>query len=201
MKDNELHSIWKGNIESQIHSFSQDELNSMLLSKAKSKIHSFYSIKSNLIVLGVVIIFLAKITVDHLGDTLLIINNLVLLLSGVWGFGLGIYSYNRIMNYDTGQSLKSWLEYRINSLKKASQYLYSYYFTFPFFILLANIAVSAFWDNLSFIEVISASGFISKSIANIVVCIIAAHFLRKYMLKKYTGVINNLENIYNQIEE
>lgn len=201
MKDNELQSIWKGNIDKQVQCFSKEELDNMLQLKAKNKIQNFYSIKSTLIILGVIILFLAKTTFDHLGDALLVINNLLLLLCAVWGICVAIYYYNRMMNFEAEQPLKKWLEYRINILNKNSKYLYSYYFTFPVFILLANIAVTAFFDNLSFSEIVSSANFISKSIRDVIVSIVIAHFLRKYMLIQYTEIINNLEDLSKEITE
>lgn len=201
MKDNELHSIWKKNIDKQIGNFSEQELDNMLVSKAKSGMRSFYSIKSSAVILGIVIIFLAKITYDHFGDTLLIINNVFLIGSAFWGLGLGFYSYNKMMDYDAEKPLKNWLEYRINALRKASRYLYTYYFLFPVFIIFSNIAVSAFFDNLSFTEVVSSSDFIFKSVFNIIGSIIAAYFLKKYMQKKYNGIIDKLEGLYKEIQE
>lgn len=201
MKDNELQSIWKGNIDKQVQCFSKEELDNMLQLKAKNKIQNFYSIKSTLIILGVIILFLAKTTFDHLGDALLVINNLLLLLCAVWGICVAIYYYNKMMNFEAEQPLKKWLEYRINILNKNSKYLYSYYFTFPVFILLANIAVTVFFDNLSFSEIVSSANFMSKSITNVIVSIVIAHFLRKYMLKQYTEIINNLEDLSKEITE
>ncbi|MDR2955312.1 MAG: hypothetical protein LBV43_09545 [Prevotella sp.] len=201
METNDLKYIWKRNIEKQIQSFSKDELDNMLLLRAKKKINKFYSIKTNVLILVIVILFLAIITVKHPDDILLIINNLFLIISAMTGLGLNLYSYNKIMNYNVVQPLKDWLQYRIEAFIKASKRLYAYYITFPPFLILANIATSSFFENLSFTEVVSSLAFPVKCLTHIVAGIIAAYFLKKYMQKQYSKTITNLQKLYKEISE
>lgn len=199
METRDLENIWKGSIEKEIQSFSQEELNNMLLSEAKKGLKKFYSIKSNSIILGIVILFLIIITVGRLDDTYLLINNLFILLSAITGLTLNLYSYSKIMNYDAGQPIKEWLKYRIDVLSNATKRFNAYYFTFPLFVVLCNIAVLSFWDDLSFIEVVSSSAFPSKMVSYVIASIVAAYFLKRYMQKYYKDAIENLQKVYDEI--
>lgn len=201
MKDNELQSIWKGNIDKQIQPFSKEELDTMLLLKVKARIRKFYPLKSSVIVIAIVILFLTKISFDRLNDILLVINNLVLILSGGLGVCLSMYSYNKMLEYDTDQPLKEWLEYRIKALKKASKFKPVLYVLFPLFVVLSGIATTSLFDNLSFHEIISSSSFISKSISYIIGSLFAAYILNKYSDRKYKNILEDLNSLYKEVIE
>lgn len=189
MENNELQKIWK-TIDIEINQKSKDELNLLLSSKTKQTINKFLVIMSISIFVCIgLLIYLAITSLNRQNDLIYLINNTILGIITLISLVSGLLSWYKLQNNKYNQSLKNWLEDRINLLSKwLTGRLSKLYISFiPLLYVLTVLSVHVYFEHKSFIEVMnneeSVIGLIVAAPVGLLVSYFTINKIRKYQLK------------------
>jgi hypothetical protein len=189
MENNELQKIWK-NIDTEINQKSKDELSLLLTSKAKQTINKFLSIIIiSIIVSAGVLIYVTITSLNRKDDLIYLINNITLGIVTITALLSGIFSWYKIQNNRYDQSLRNWLEVRINLLSKGLTGRFSklYLFLIPFLYVLIVLSIHVYFEYKPFIEVLKTEESIIALIVGAPIGIFVSFFaerkIRKYKLR------------------
>jgi hypothetical protein len=188
MENNELQKIWK-TIDTEINLKSKEELNLLLISKTRQTINKFLVIMciSILVCVGL-LIYLTITSLNRQNDLIYLINNATLGIVTIISLISGLLSWYKIQNNRYNQSLKDWLESRINLLSKwlTGRFSKLYIFLIPFLYVLTVLSIHVYFENKSFIEVIhtekSIIGLFVGAPIGLFVSYFGARKIRKYHL-------------------
>jgi len=188
MKNNELQKIWK-TIDTEINQKSKDELNLLLTSKAKRTINKFLVVMSiSILICTGLLIYLTITSLNRQNDLIYLINNATLGIVTIISLISGLLSWYKIQNNRYNQSLKNWLETRINLLSKwlTGKFSKLYLFLIPFLYVLTVLSIHVYFENKSFIEVLNTQesiiGLIVGAPIGLFVSYFGARKIRKYQL-------------------
>ncbi|MBK6283634.1 MAG: hypothetical protein IPF54_14180 [Draconibacterium sp.] len=188
MKNNELQKIWK-TIDTEINQKSKDELNLLLTSKAKRTINKFLVVMSiSILICTGLLIYLTITSLNRQNDLIYLINNATLGIVTIISLISGLLSWYKIQNNRYNQSLKNWLETRINLLSKwlTGKFSKLYLFFIPFLYVLTVLSIHVYFENKSFIEVLNTQesiiGLIVGAPIGLFVSYFGARKIRKYQL-------------------
>ena len=188
MKNNELQKIWK-TIDTEINQKSKDELNLLLTSKAKRTINKFLVVMSiSILICTGLLIYLTITSLNRQNDLIYLINNATLGIVTIISLISGLLSWYKIQNNRYNQSLKNWLETRINLLSKwlTGKFSKLYLFLIPFLYVLTVLSIHVYLENKSFIEVLNTQesiiGLIVGAPIGLFVSYFGARKIRKYQL-------------------
>ena len=188
MENNELQKIWK-TIDTEINQKSKDELNLLLTSKAKRTINKFLVVMSiSILICTGLLIYLTITSLNRQNDLIYLINNATLGIVTIISLISGLLSWYKIQNNRYNQSLKNWLETRINLLSKwlTGKFSNLYLFLIPFLHVLTVLSIHVYFENKSFIEVLNTQesiiGLIVGAPIGLFVSYFGARKIRKYQL-------------------
>ena len=189
MENNELQRIWKS-MDSTFSQKSREELNLLLTSKTKQTINKFLGIIiSSSIVSAGLIIWLIITSINRKTDMIYVLNNTTLGIITVLALFSGLYSWFKLRNYKFNQSLKSWLEVRIDFLLKSTSRMSGNYhiFLLIFLYVLTMLSIHVYFEYKPFVEVLkteeSLIGLIVATPIGLFVSFYVSGKIRKYQLK------------------
>ena len=192
MENNELQKIWK-TIDLEINQKSMDELNLLLKSKVKQTINKFLLIMSISIAACIgLIIFLTITSLNRQDDLIYLINNMTLGILTIISLISGILSWYKIQNNRYNQSLKNWLDERINLLSSwlTGKFSKLYLFFIPLLYILTVLSIHVYFENKTFIEVLNTE----ESIIGLIVAAPIGLFVMYYLTRKIRKFqLQNLE--------
>jgi len=161
----------------------------LLISKTRQTINKFLVIMciSILVCVGL-LIYLTITSLNRQNDLIYLINNATLGIVTIISLISGLLSWYKIQNNRYNQSLKDWLESRINLLSKwlTGRFSKLYIFLIPFLYVLTVLSIHVYFENKSFIEVIhtekSIIGLFVGAPIGLFVSYFGARKIRKYHL-------------------
>lgn len=203
MENTELQEMWK-NIDNEINYKSKDELSLLLKSKAKQTLNKFLVIMSFSILTSIgLLTFLLITSINRQGDLVYLINNIILGIITIISLIFGLLSWYKIQSNKFNQSLKDWLNERINLLSKwlTGRYSKLYLFLIPLLYILIVLSIHVYFENKTFIEVMkteeSIVGLIIAAPIGLFVSIFSVRKIRKYQLKNLDFLKDLYGRLYN----
>jgi hypothetical protein len=201
METNELQKIWK-NVDTEINQKSKEELNLLLASVTRQTINKFLFITSFgiLSALGL-LVFLTITSINRQDDLYYLMNNITLGIIAIVSLVSGLMSWYKLHNNEYNQSLKNWLEVRINHLSKllTGKFNRLYIILIPFIYILTILSIHVYFENKPFIEVLhteeSISGLVAGTLIGLLVSYFAAYKTRRYELKN----LEFLKDLYGRL--
>lgn len=202
METSELQRIWK-NVDAKINRKSDDELTLLLASVSRHTINKFMFIISMGILSGLgLLVFLTITSLNRKEDVYYLINNITLGIIAVISLYSGLISWYKLhSNRNYNQSLKSWLEYRINLLSGllTGKLNKLYVLLIPVIYVLTILSIHVYFKNKPMIEVLhteeSISGLVAGTLTGLLVSFIAVINIRRYELKN----LEFLKDLYNRL--
>ena len=201
METNELQKIWK-NVDIEIHQKSKEELNLLLSSVTRQTINKFLFIISIGILSGIGLLFFLTITsISRKDDLYYLMNNLTLGIIAIISLVSGLMSWYKLYNNKYNQSLKNWLEVRINHLSKllTGKFNRLYLILIPIIYVLTILSIHVYFENKPFIEVLHTEESISGLVAGTIIGLLFSYFavikIRRYELKN----LDFLKDLYGRI--
>lgn len=201
MENNELQKIWK-NVDIEIHQKSKEELNLLLSSVTRQTINKFLFIISIGILSGIGLLFFLTITsISRKDDLYYLMNNLTLGIIAIISLVSGLMSWYKLYNNKYNQSLKNWLEVRINHLSKllTGKFNRLYLILIPIIYVLTILSIHVYFENKPFIEVLHTEESISGLVAGTIIGLLFSYFavikIRRYELKN----LDFLKDLYGRI--
>ena len=201
MENTELQEMWK-NIDNEINYKSKDELSLLLKSKVKQTLNKFLVIMSFSILTSIgLLTFLLITSINRQGDLVYLINNIILGIITIISLIFGLLSWYKIQSNKFNQSLKDWLNERINLLSKwlTGRYSKLYLFLIPLLYILIVLSIHVYFENKTFIEVMkteeSIVGLIIAAPIGLFVSFFSVRKIRKYQLKN----LDFLKDLYGRL--
>jgi len=201
MENNELQKIWKDS-DREIHQKSKLELNLLLASVTRSTMNKFLYIMGAGILSGTgLILFLTFTSLNRLDDPIYLINNLTLGMISLISIVSGLMSWYKLRNNEPNQSLRNWLEVRINHLSKLLKGKFNkiYIVILPITYTLTVLSIHVYYENKPFLEVLgteeSMIGLIIGTPIGLIVSFIAVKKIRKHELTN----LEFLKDLYNRL--
>jgi hypothetical protein len=192
MENIELQKIWK-DADREIHQKSKDELNLLLTYVTRQTINKFLFTMGAGILSGLgLLIFLTYTSLNRQYDLIYLINNIILGVIALISIVSGLMSWYKLQKKDSNQSLRSWLEVRINNLSKLVKGKSNklYVLILPIIYALTVLSIHVYFENKPFLEVLgteeSMIGLIIGTPIGLFVSFYAVRKIRKHEL-------NNLE--------
>ena len=201
MENNELQIIWKDS-DREIHQKSKDELNLLLASITRNTIYKFLYIMGAGILSGIgLLIFLIFTSLNRLDDPIYLINNMTLGIISLISIVSGLISWYKLQNKEPNQSLRNWLEVRINHLSKLVKGKSNklYVMILPIIYALTVLSIHVYFENKPFLDVLgtgeSMIGLIIGTPIGLFVSFFAVRKIRKHELTN----LEFLKDLYNRL--
>lgn len=201
MENNELQIIWKDS-DREIHQKSKDELNLLLASITRNTIYKFLYIMGAGILSGIgLLIFLIFTSLNRLDDPIYLINNMTLGIISLISIVSGLMSWYKLQNKEPNQSLRNWLEVRINHLSKLVKGKFNklYIIILPIIYALTVLSIHVYFENKPFLDVLgtgeSMIGLIIGTPIGLFVSFFAVRKIRKHELSN----LEFLNDLYNRL--
>lgn len=201
MENNELQKIWKDS-DREIHQKSKDELNLLLASITRNTINKFLYIMGAGILSGIgLLIFLTLTSLNRLDDPIYLINNITLGIISLISIVSGLMSWYKLQNKEPNQSLRNWLEIRINHLSKLVKGKFNklYIIILPIIYALTVLSIHVYFENKPFLDVLgtgeSMIGLIIGTPIGLFVSFFAVRKIRKHELTN----LEFLKDLYNRL--
>jgi hypothetical protein len=201
MEIDELQKIWKES-DRGIHQKSKDELNLLLTSITRNTINKFLYVMGAGILSGTgLLIFLTYTSLNRLDDPIYLLNNITLGIISLLSIISGLMSWYRIQDKEPNQSLKSWLEVRINHLSKLPKGKFNklYVIILPIIYVLTILSIHVYFENKPFLDVLrteeSLIGLIIGTLIGLIVSFYAVRRIRTYELTN----LKFLKDLYNRL--
>ena len=201
MENNELQKIWKDS-DREIHQKSKDELNLLLASITRNTIYKFLYIIGTGILSGIgLLIFLTFTSLNRLDDPIYLINNITLGIICLISIVSGLMSWYKLQNKEPNQSLRNWLEVRINHLSKLVKGKFNklYIIILPIIYALTVLSIHVYFENKPFLDVLgtgeSMIGLIIGTPIGLFVSFFAVRKIRKHELTN----LEFLKDLYNRL--
>ena len=201
MENNELQKIWKDS-DREIHQKSKDELNLLLASITRNTIYKFLYIMGAGILSGIgLLIFLIFTSLNRLDDPIYLINNMTLGIISLISIVSGLMSWYKLQNKEPNQSLRNWLEVRINHLSKLIKGKFNklYIIILPIIYALTVLSIHVYFENKPFLDVLgtgeSMIGLIIGTPIGLFVSFFAVRKIRKHELTN----LEFLKDLYNRL--
>lgn len=206
MENDELQKIWKS-MDSKLNQKSKEELSLLLNSKVNATMHNLLKITALSIFISIgLIIYLIITSINRPGDTLFLIDNLLLVSVTAVLLVFKFISWYHLQNNKFNKPLNEWLKVRIELLKKyfTGKGSNLYLVLIPILYILLVLSIHVYFENKSFIEVIHSSESLFGLAVGIPIGLFVAFYavqkIRKYQLKN----LEFLQDLYkriNQVEE
>jgi hypothetical protein len=201
MENNELQKIWKES-DREIHQKSRDELNLLLTAITRNTINKFLFIMGAGIISGTgLLIFLTYTSLNRLDDLFYLFNNITLGIISLLSIISGLMSWYKLQNKEPNQSLRSWLEIRINHLSKSLKGKFNklYVVILPIIYALTVLSIHVYFENKPFLEVLgteeSMIGLFIGTPIGLIVSFFAVRKIRKHELTNLAF----LKDLYNRL--
>ena len=201
MENNELQKIWKS-VDFEINERSKDELNLLLVSKAKQTINKFLIIIISSVFASIaLIIWLIITSINRKDDIIYLINNATIGIITVFSLLSGLISWYKLQNNKYNQSLKSWLEERINILSKNSSERFKnlYIFLLPFLCITITLSIHVYYEYKPFVEVLKTEESIFGLIFGIPIGLFVAFYVLKKIRKFSLANLEFLKDMYDRL--
>jgi len=201
MENNELQKIWKDS-DREIHQKSKDELSLLLASITRHTINKFLYIMGAGILSGIgLLIFLTFTSLNRLNDPIYLINNITLGIISSISIVSGLMSWYKLQNKEPNQSLRNWLEVRINHLSRLVKGKFNklYIIILPIIYALTVLSIHVYFENKPFLDVLgtgeSMIGLIIGTPIGLFVSFFAVRKIRKHELTN----LEFLKDLYNRL--
>lgn len=196
MKTNDFKNIWQSGTKENIKPYSDNELNVMIVKSTRKSIRRIYpSGILMLVIVAVVILLVVNITFRYTIPAMRLLDLGALLIIAV-SLTLWFQSFFIMNKYKTDMSIKNWLEYRIKEVEKTVKFYTKYN------ILVSVISVFAalgYYYLYTWLDSISYNPWlIGGMTVGLVVYIL---FAQKSAVKSYKKTLQELQELYNQLEE
>jgi len=201
MENNELQKIWKDS-DRNIHQKSKDELNLLLGLITRNTINKFLYIIGGGILSGTgLLIFLTVTSLNRLDDPIYLINNITLGIISLLSIVSGLISWYKMQNKEPNQSLRNWLEVRINHLSKLVNGKFNrlYIVILPIIYVLTVLSIHVYFENKPFLDVLgteeSMIGLIIGTPIGLFISFFAVRKIRKHELTN----LEFLKDLYSRL--
>jgi ABC-type enterochelin transport system permease subunit len=201
MENTELQEVWK-NIDNEINYKSKDELSLLLKSKAKQTLNKFLVIMSFSILTSIgLLTFLLITSINRRGDLIYLINNITLGIITITALITGLLSWYKIQSNKFNQSLKDWLNERINLLSKwlTGKYSKLYLFLIPLLYILTVLSIHVYFENKTFTEVMKTEESIVGLIIALPIGLFVSFFSVRKIRKSQLQNLNFLKDLYGRL--
>jgi len=201
MENIELQKIWK-NSDREIHQKSKEELNLLLASITRNTINKFlYVMGAGILSALGLLIFLTFTSLNRLDDPIYLINNITLGIISLISIVSGLMSWYKLQNNEPNQSLRNWLEVRINHFSKLLNGKFNklYIFILPIIYALTVLSIHVYFENKPFLDVLgteeSMIGLIIGTPIGLFISFFAVRKIRKHELTN----LEFLNDLYNRL--
>ena len=182
MENIELQKIWK-KADKDIYQRSKEEIDMLLQSKARQTINKFLFVIgiSTIVCIGV-LVFLTIASLNRQDDIMYLINNITLGVLNLLSLTAGLIAWHEMQKKHFNQSLKNWLEGQIYFLSKwiKGKYRNLYLFIIPLLYMLTVLSIHVYFENKTFIEVLSNE----ESVVGLIVAAPVGLFISFYLAKR-----------------
>ncbi|HKJ41794.1 MAG TPA: hypothetical protein VKA27_06845 [Sunxiuqinia sp.] len=206
MENDELQKIWKS-MGSEFNQKTKDELSLLLSSKVNSTIHNLLKITAISIFISIgLIVYLIITTINRPGDTLFLIDNLLLVFVTAVLLVFKFVSWYHLQTNKFNKPLNEWLKMRIDLLQKyfTGKRSNLYLVLIPVLYILLVLSIHVYFENKPFIEVIhSSESLIGLSVGvpiGLFVAFYSVRKIRKYQLKNLR-FLQDLHKRINHLDE
>jgi lysylphosphatidylglycerol synthetase-like protein (DUF2156 family) len=203
MESNNFQNLWKS-IDFDANNRSKQELNLILAKKAKQTINKFLTILVGSLIVSVgLIVWLIITSLNRQTDIAYLTINILLGLIVVFGAWKGLTLWSRLRKSYYNQSIKNWLEERINLITKefSTEFSRFHYILIPVLYFLTVLSIHVYYENKPFVEVLqteeSIFGLLFGSIIGLLVSFYATRRIRKYHLAN----LESLKKLYNNLND
>jgi hypothetical protein len=201
MENNELQKIWKDS-DRNIHQKSKDELNLLLGLITRNTINKFLFIIGGGILSGTgLLIFLTVTSLNRLDDPIYLINNITLGIISLLSIVSGLISWYKLQNKEPNQSLRNWLEVRINHLSKLVKGKFNklYIVILPIIYVLTVLSIHVYFENKPFLEVLGAGESVMGLIIGTPIGLIISYFAVRKIRKHELTNLEFLKDLYSRL--
>jgi len=201
MENNELQKIWKDS-DRNIHQKSKDELNLLLGLITRNTINKFLYIIGGGILSGTgLLIFLTVTSLNRLDDPIYLINNITLGIISLLSIVSGLISWYKMQNKEPNQSLRNWLEVRINHLSKLVKGKFNklYIVILPIIYVLTVLSIHVYFENKPFLEVLGAGESVMGLIIGTPIGLIISYFAVRKIRKHELTNLEFLKDLYSRL--
>ena len=190
MENSELQSIWRS-MDTTTLIKSTEELNLLLTSKSRQTINKFRAIIgfSIFVCIGL-LVWLTITSLNRQDDPIYLVNNTALGAVTIVSLVTGLVSWRKLQYNSYHQSLKNWLEARIELLSRwlTGRFSKLYLFLIPLLYTLIVFSIHVYFENKPFMEVLhteeSVVGLIVAAPIGLFVAYYGARRIRKYQLEQ-----------------
>ena len=198
MENKEIKSIWNVNIEQKIERYLDAQLEEMVLKNARKAIGKVYGGKWGVIKLVFLMILAIGIVLKY-GHAGMGKFWIVTALIAVAVLLLQLYSQRKMEHYDYDKPLNEWIESRIKEFDRSIRLKKNFWFLTTYgvglLVLLAVFIAMAFMTDITWKELIIAM------VIGLAFMIFSAERARRLTLKRMTEARNQLQRLYDQLED
>ena len=201
MENNELQKIWKDS-DREIHQKSKDELNLLLASITRNTIYKFLYIIGAGILSGTgLLIFLIFTSLNRLDDPIYLINNMTLGIISLISIVSGLMSWYKLQKKEPDQSLRNWLEVRINHLSKLVKGKFNklYIIILPIIYALTVLSIHVYFENKPFLDVLGTGESMIGLIIGMPIGLFVSFFAVRKIRKHELTNLEFLKDLYNRL--
>lgn len=201
MDNIELQKIWK-TLDNELHQKSKEELSLLLESKAKQTLNKYLLFIGISILASIgLLVFLVITSMNRQEDFIYIINNATLGFITIISLISGLFAWNKFRNTRFNQSLKDWLNERINMLSKwlTGKFKTLYFVTIPVFYVLIVLSIHVYFENKSFVDVFKSEESIIGLIVAAPIGLFVSFFVVRKMRKKQLQNLNFLKDLQGRL--
>jgi len=147
------------------------------------------------------LIFLTFTSLNRLNDPIYLINNITLGIISSISIVSGLMSWYKLQNKEPNQSLRNWLEVRINHLSRLVKGKFNkvYIIILPIIYALTVLSIHVYFENKPFLDVLgtgeSMIGLIIGTPIGLFVSFFAVRKIRKHELTN----LEFLKDLYNRL--
>ena len=201
MENNELQKIWKDS-DRDIHQKSKDELNLLLASITRNTINKFLYIMGAGILSGTgLLIFLTFTSINRIADPIYLVNNITLGIISLISIVSGLMSWYKMQNKEPDQSLRNWLEERIDHLSKLLKGKFNklYIVILPIIYVLTILSIHVYFENKPFLEVLGTEESIIGLIIGTPIGLFVSFFAVRKIRKHELNNLEFLKDLYDRL--
>jgi hypothetical protein len=195
MKTDDLKSIWKSEVDKNIHSYSDKKLSEIIVKSARKSMRMIQpSGVFRLIVFAVMVLLIINLTIRNTTIEANVLDFIALLIL-VSAYTLWEYSAYKMNKYRADIPIKMWLECRIVEVEKDIRITKKY----DYFIYGGAILIGYSFNIIP--QLLTSSFNLIVSIISLIIVVIVVLFIRHIMKEKYNKTIRELKELDKQFDE
>ena len=201
MENIELQKIWK-DADREIHQKSKDELNLLLTYVTRQTINKFLFTMGAGILSGLgLLVFLTYTSLNRQNDLIYLINNITLGVIALISIVSGLMSWYKLQKKESNQSLRSWLEVRINNLSKLVKGKSNklYVLILPIVYALTVLSIHVYFENKPFLEVLGTEESMIGLIIGTPIGLFVSYFVVRKIRKQELNNLEFLKDLYDRL--